>query len=352
MKPPLSVIVISLCMCGLVLVGCTKDPSGPDPVIPTPSAKGVYVINEGLFQHGDATLSYYDVASHTAFQNVFSSVNHRPLGDLANSMCIRGNNGYVVVDGSATIEIIDLTTNVSTGTIDIGAGLSPRQMVFVNDSLALVTCLYDASVRLVNVRSGSLVQRIPVGQNPEGIAIAQGKAFVANSGLGLGRSVSVINLTTLSATDTLTVGDNPVAVAVDADGMVDVVCVGFYNNFGDPNDDTPAKVIVIDPSSTAIVDSILIGGHAFKIGIDPNGFAYVPSTDSVALVDTRSRRVVRMFAGGAFYSVGVDEVSGDVYLSDAKDFQQHGTVSVYSSSGQLKTQFDAGVIPGAFAFKN
>ena len=352
MKPSLLLTIACVALCGVLFLSCTRDPAGPEPIIPTPSAKGVYIVNEGLFQHGDATLSYYDISSHSVFQDVFFSVNHRMLGDLANSMCIRGDSGYIVVDGSAKIEIIDLTTNSSTGTIEIGAGLSPRQMAFVNDSIALVTCLYDASVRLVNVKSRSLGQRIPVGPNPEGIAIANGKAFVANSGLGFGRTLSVIDLASFAVIDSLTIGDNPIAAAVDVEGMVDVVCAGFYNDYGDPNDDTPAKVMVVDPSNATIIDSVLIGGHTFKIGIDPNGFAYVPSTDSVVVVDTRLRQVVRTFAHGAFYGIGVDETSGDVFLSDAKNFQQPGTVFVYSSSGQLKTQFDVGVIPGAFAFKN
>jgi Domain of unknown function (DUF5074) len=338
--------------CGLVFLSCTRDPAGTESVIPPSSAKGVYIVNEGLFQHGDATLSYYDITSGTVFQRVFFSVNHKMLGDVANSMCTRGGTGYVVVDGSAKVEIMDLRTNASAGTIDIGAGLSPRQLAFVNDTLALVTCLYDASVRLVNVRSRSLVQRIPVGPNPEGIAIAEGKAFVANSGLGLGTTLSVVDLSTFTVSATLTIGDNPVAVAVDADGMIAVVCVGFYNDFGDPNDDTPARLKIVDPFTATVVDSILIGGHAYKIGIDPDGLAYVPSTDSVLVVDTRLRQVVRTFVQGAFYGIVVDRVSGDVYLSDAKDFQQPGTVSVYSRSGQLKTQFGVGVIPGAFAFKN
>jgi hypothetical protein len=40
-----------------------------------------------------------------------------------------------------------------------------------------------------------------------------------------------------------------------------------------------------------------------------------------------------------------------VYLADPKDYIQPGTVSVFAPNGQIRTQFDVGLIPGAFTFK-
>ena len=190
-----------------------------------------------------------------------------------------------------------------------------------------------------------------MGPNPEGIAIAAGKAFVANSGLGLGRTFSVIDLSTMRTTSTENIGDNPVAVRVTPQGMVYILCVGFYGDFGDPHDDTPAKIYVVEPLSEVVTDSIFIGGHAFTVAIGNDGVGYVPSTDSVLAIDTRSHRVLGTFQRGSFYGVGVDEGSGDIYLSDAKNYIQPGTVYVYTANAQLRTQFDVGLIPGSFAFK-
>ncbi|MDH3253206.1 MAG: hypothetical protein OEM41_10470, partial [Ignavibacteria bacterium] len=135
------------------------------------------------------------------------------------------------------------------------------------------------------------------------------------------------------------------------EGMVYVLCAGFYGSGSIPDDSTPAQVIVIDPRTTAIVDSIDIPGHAYTIAVSGTGLAYVPSSDSVMVIDTRAHRVTGTFARGAFYAVGVEESSGDIYLSDAKNFAQPGEVLVYASDGQLRTRFTAGVIPGSFAFK-
>jgi hypothetical protein len=108
---------------------------------------------------------------------------------------------------------------------------------------------------------------------------------------------------------------------------------------------------VIDPGSDSVVDTVLIGGHAMNIAIGSDGIGYVATTGEVLRVDTRTHRVTGTFTKGTYYSVGVEASSGDVYLSDPKTYVQPGTVSVFAPNGQLRTQFDPGLIPGSFAFK-
>jgi Domain of unknown function (DUF5074) len=335
----------------VLLIGCVRDPGSVEPTTPVASAKGVYILNEGNFGRGNSTLSYYDLQTHTIYDDVFFAVNGKMLGDVGNALFLRGDRCYIVVNNSNKIEVIDPMTNVNTGTITIGAGRSPRQMAFLDDSTALVTNLYDGSVIVAHLRRLTTGTRVPVGPNPDGIAIADGKAFVANSGLGAGRSISIIDIQTLAVTKTMEIGDNPVAVAVTPGGMVYVVCAGFYGSGSIPDDSTPAKVIVIDPRTTGVVDSVTIPGHAYTIAVGGTGRAYIPSSDSVMVVDTQTHRIAGTFVRGAFYAVGIEESSGDVYLSDAKNFTQPGDVIIYASDGQLKSQFTAGVIPGSFAFK-
>jgi YVTN family beta-propeller protein len=332
------------------LPGCVKDPVSALREVPVPSARGVYIINQGNFGRANSSLSYYDLVSFHVYNDVFTAVNGKNLGDVAQAMTIRGSFGYVVVNNSQKIEIIDLATNLNTGTISTGTGSSPGPMAFVNDSLALVTDLFANALIVVNVSGRRVTGTIPVGDNPAGIAIAQGKAYVSNSGFGSGRTVSVISLQSLSVVRTLTVTDNPSGVEITPSGAVYVVCTGAYD-FTNPANDTPARIMVIDPFSDVVTDSIYIGGHATDIGIGIDGIGYVPSTTEVFRVDTRVHRVTGVFKEGAYFAVGVEAASGDVYLADPKTFVQPGTVSVFAPNGQLRTQFDVGLIPGAFAFK-
>jgi YVTN family beta-propeller protein len=332
------------------VTGCVKDPVSALREVPVPSARGVYIINQGNFGRGNASLSYYDLVSFHVYNDVFTAVNGKNLGDVAQAMTIRGSTGYIVVNNSQKIEIIDIATNLSTGTISTGSGSSPGQMAFVNDTLALVTDLYANALLVVDVTTRRVTGTIPVGANPAGVAIAGGKAYVSNSGFGSGRTVSVVSLQSLTMVRTVNVADNPGGVEITPSGAVYVVCTGSYD-FTNPANDTPACIFVIDPASDVVTDSIFIGGHATDIGIGIDGIGYVPSSTEVFRVDTRVDRVTGVFREGSYFAVGVEVGSGDVYLADPKNYIQPGTVAVYAPNGQLRTQFDVGLIPGAFAFK-
>ncbi len=332
------------------LAGCVRDPVSALLEVPVPSARGVYIINQGNFGRGNSSLSYYDLASFRVYNDVFTAVNGKNLGDVAQSMTVRGASGYIVVNNSQKIEIIDLATNLNTGTIPTGSASSPGQMAFVNDSVALVTDLYANQLLVVNVSSRRVTGAIPVGANPAGLAVARGKAYVSNSGFGSGRTVSVVSLASLTVTGTIGVTDNPSGVEITPFGAVYVVCTGAYD-FANPANDTPARIIVIDPSTDTVTDSVFIGPHATDIGIGADGIGYLPTTSEVLRVDTRVHRVTGVFREGIYDAVGVEQASGDVYLADPKDYTQPGTVSVFAPDGSLMNQFNVGIIPGAFAFK-
>ena len=104
------------------IAGCVRDPVGPELTVPLPSTKGIYVLNEGNFGRGNSTLTFYDDASRTVYQDVYSAVNSRPLGDVGNSIVIRNGRIYIVVNNSNKVEILDEATNASVGTVEIGGG--------------------------------------------------------------------------------------------------------------------------------------------------------------------------------------------------------------------------------------
>jgi hypothetical protein len=328
----------------LVLLSACKDsPTGGDP--PLTSTRGVYVVNEGNFNQGNASLSFYDILTGAVSADVFAGVNGRDLGDVANSIVVRGGRAYIIVNNSHRIEVVDVTTHRSVGTIDMGAGRSPRQMAFLNDSMALVTNLLDDSVILVNTVTMLTGVRIPVGANPEGIAVASGKAFVANSGFGSGNTLTVINLATLSPSGTITVADNPSDVQVTEEGLLYVLCAGAFSP------ETPARLMVVHPGAETLVDSIPLPGHPFEFAQGPGNRVYVPVPDSVMVIDARTHEPTGVLTNGvSYYAVGVDQSNGDVYLADPLNYLQPGTVRVFSSAGSPKGSFTAGVIPGAFGF--
>ena len=51
------------------------------------------------------------------------------------------------------------------------------------------------------------------------------------------------------------------------------------------------------------------------------------------------------------YGLGIDPVNGNIYVGDALDYQQSGTITRFTESGTPIDTFKAGIIPGRFCFK-
>ena len=56
-------------------------------------------------------------------------------------------------------------------------------------------------------------------------------------------------------------------------------------------------------------------------------------------------------AGGRFYNMTVQPETGDIYVTDAKNYMMNGTVYRFSYDGVKLSSFEAGVIPSAMLFK-
>src|SRR5690554_4406485 len=87
------------------LTACKKEEAEPLPE--GGYSNGILVLNEGLFQLNNSSLSWIDLETEDVRQNLFLNTNNRPLGDIGNDMILYGNKIYITVTGSSTVEILD-----------------------------------------------------------------------------------------------------------------------------------------------------------------------------------------------------------------------------------------------------
>jgi hypothetical protein len=85
-------------------------------------------------------------------------------------------------------------------------------------------------------------------------------------------------------------------------------------------------------------DMYYVSYHVYKVGIDDDELPDAP--------------FIAADAGQMYYGLGVEPVTGDVYVSDAIDYMQKGRILRYSKTGVKMDSFTADIIPGAFCFKN
>ncbi|MCF8415895.1 MAG: hypothetical protein K9G40_06605 [Crocinitomicaceae bacterium] len=345
--------VISLFLLSLI-VSCKKEPI--EPVVPESLSNGFLVLNEGLFQQNNSSISWVDNQSTVVNIDFFLSKNNRLLGDTGNDMQVYGGKIYVVVNGSSLVEVLEKSTGKSLKQINMFVGTtakSPRSITF-HGNKAYISC-YDGFVDVLDTTSLSIVQRIQVGSNPEGLAVSNGKLFVANSG-GLNfpnvdSTLSVIDLTTYQEIQKITVGKNPGSVIVDQEGDVYVIARGNYGS-------NPSRMVRINASSLAVEEQFPFDALGFSHMNDNfliTFYNYSTQSSSVRLFDPLNETLLNSnFINTSdiqtLYGVSYNPYNDKIYCLDAMNFTNTGYVRRYSSQGVYETSYHVGLNPSKILF--
>ncbi|MGB1318877.1 MAG: DUF5074 domain-containing protein, partial [Flavobacteriales bacterium] len=161
---------------------CPDGFSGPNCEIST-FENGVFVLNEGNFNGGNASLSFYNKNTSMLSNGVFTSVNTIPLGDVAQSMEIRDGKGYIVVNNSGKIEVVNLSDLSSAGTI---TGLSsPRYITFISNTKAYVSDLFSGTISSFNPQTLAVSGGVSVNGQVEQMVVVDGSVIAAGAGANM-----------------------------------------------------------------------------------------------------------------------------------------------------------------------
>ncbi|MFK8102236.1 MAG: DUF5074 domain-containing protein, partial [Saprospiraceae bacterium] len=81
-------LIYCFLICCCFFMACQKEDNTPNAPLNIESAKGVFISNEGGFNAGNASVSYYDFATKNIRNKIFQDANARSLGDVLQSMAI------------------------------------------------------------------------------------------------------------------------------------------------------------------------------------------------------------------------------------------------------------------------
>lgn len=334
----------------LFIVGCeqgeTIAPDNGNNNIPRSFKPGVFIINEGNFGWGNGSVSFFDRADSKVYNHLFQKANDRALGDVPQSMFIMDSLGFIVVNNSGKVEVINMESFISVNTI---TGLtSPRYFLPVSESIAYVSDLYSGSVTLVRLDDFTIIKTIETGMSTEQMIKIGDELFVANwSG---GNKILVIDIVEGKLVDTIAVIMEPNSMVLDKHRKLWVLCSGGFLNEEMPG------IIRIDPVTRekekifrfSMLESspshLCINGSGDTLYYLNNGIFQMPVTETEIPSDPLVQN------GKLFYSIGIDPESGIIYAADAIDYQQKGKVFRYMPEGALKDSFDVDIIPGSFVF--
>lgn len=223
----LSVLFIVFCL--TAFIGCMKWDYGEMEDF-SATGDGLFITNEGNFQYGNATLSYYDPETKTVENEVFYRANAMKLGDVAQSMTIRNDVGWVVVNNSHVIFAIDINTFKEVGRI---TGLtSPRYIHFISDEKAYVTQIWDYRIFIVNPKTYQITGYIEcpdmtmeTGSTEQ--MVQYGKYVYVNC-WSYQKRILKIDTTTDQVVDQLEVGIQPTSLVMDKNYKLWTITDGGY----------------------------------------------------------------------------------------------------------------------------
>ena len=340
----------------------------------TNGVHGFYLLNEGNMGSNKASLDYYDFTTATYARNFYAFRNPsvpKELGDVGNDLQIYGSRLYAVINCSNKIEVMTAESAQRIGQINLP---NCRYLCFEGGygyctSYAGPVVLGKEHAQLgyvarFDTATLTIDRTCLVGYQPDGMAVIDGKLYIANSGGYLApdyeTTLSVINLETFTETERIEVAPNLQYVIADRYGQL------WVSSRGD-NNALPASLICLDLQGSGyqkaaeftlpIGDVCLCGDSLYVIGKAFNMTTFEEET-TYTIIHTATREVVTdcFISDGTQqsirqpYGVAVHPVTRDIYVTDAKDYVTPGMLHCYSPQGILRWSVRAGDIPAHIAF--
>lgn len=318
---------------------------------------GLFILCEGNFQYGNSTLSFYDPSENSVQNEIFFRANGMKLGDVAQSMTIYNNKGWIVVNNSHVIFAIDLDTFREIGRIENLT--SPRYIHFISDEKAYVTQIWDNRIYIVNPKTFKITGFIQVpGMSVESGSTEQmvqfGK-YVYCSCWSYQNRIIKIDTETDEIVDELIVGIQPNSLVMDNQNRLWTLTDGGYE--GSPYGYEPPALYCIDPETFSILKVFYFktGNQLSELQLNGDKDKLYWINEGIWEMDINSSSLpVKPFIpyrDTKFYGLTINPENGEVYVADAIDYSQQGIIYRYSSEGDLLDQFYVGVTPGAFCWK-
>lgn len=378
---------VSLLLAGLVLFAACEgffpekpsidsDLKGERVDISTLSGfRKLFVLNEGQMGSNNASLDMLRLSDANYITGVFKQMNPSEgagLGDVGNDIIVIGDEVWITVNNSGIVEVLSAKDEREVAAIQVPM---PRCLSY-DDKYVYVSSWNGAyaaygedwsvdpeksknpkgAVYRIDRKTYKTDGSVEVGYQPEGLAVYDGKLYVANSG-GISamlppayeyeKTVSVIDLASFRLSKTIEVEVN--LQKVYSDGAGNIYVNGFGNFY---SVHSGLWLVKADGSVSKVSDYAscvaFSGDTVYCIG-NEHEFDYTAFSHWKTW---KCRNGVKEswdidLGGGSPYAFAA--LPGDNFvIADAGDYFNPGTVSLYSG-GVKQWTVGSGVCPGHFA---
>ena len=330
---------------GFSVISCVKlNPEEVNTNI-TLNGNGLVLIgNEGNFQNGNASLSSYNINTQQTTSNIYQAINQEVIGDVLHSIYHSDHLLYLVVNNSGKVIAIDDESLEKK--MEIRNLISPRKIIKVDNSKFYISDLYASEVTIYNNYDGA-VGKIPVDGWCEDIIIQNGKAYISNI---TNNQLYVVNTSNDNIFDSISVGSNPISIKEDSRGNIWVLCQGNLTNNENPS------ISIIETNTNLILKSFSLTNNfsypsSLEIDIQTNQIYFINKhIYKIQNLDDTVANEIWFNNNNNFYNLKINPYTKDVYITDAKDYVQNGTLYIIDSIGKFVEEIATGIIPKSIVF--
>jgi len=375
-------ILFSLLLC--CATGCREDelvvPTEYDilPFEPTTEVNpiGMYLLNEGNMGSNKASIDFVDFKNAYYVRNMYPERNPtiiKELGDVGNDIQIYGDKIYAVINCSHKVEVMDAHSLVRIGQIDIPNCRYikfDKGNAYVSAYVGPVAIDPDAqlgAVYRIDTTSLAITGKCTVGYQPDELEIVGEYIYVANSGgyrvPKYDYTISVVEKFGMTQVEKIPVGINLHRIEADKYGKLWVTSRGNYGS-------VRSKIFVLEKESRfsrkmVVTDTLEIPCSEMHIQGDSLYFYSVEWSNqeeknhiAYGIIDVRTKELVtdHFITDGTEkeieipYGINVHPITGDIYVTDAKNYVSSGALHCYSREGKKKWSVRTGDIPAHMVF--
>ena len=341
----------------------------------TSPVRGFYLLNEGNMGSNKCTIDFYDYHTGLYARNFYSERNPsviKELGDVGNDIAIYGSKLYVVVNCSHKVEVLDAHTGIRLGQVDIPNCRYVRfhrGKAYVSAYVGPVLIDPEAprgAVFEIDTTSLAITRKVTVGYQPEEMEIIDDYMYVANSGgyraPNYDNTLSVIQMIDFKQVQQIPVDINLHRVRQDRYKQLWVTSRGDYNS-------RPSRLFVLQKRSGSnqmeVVDTIPVpvsnmAIHGDSIYYFATNWSNYTQKNSISygIIDVRTHKVVsdNFITDGTDqditipYGIAVHPITGEIFVTDAKNYVSSGTLYCFSPDGHRKWSVRTGDIPAHITF--
>ena len=340
----LNKIILSISI-SFIFISCVKlNPEEINNDV-TINANGLVLIgNEGNFQYGNASLSSYNKNTNETNHGIYQNINQSSLGDVLHNIIHIDHELYLVINNSGKIIIIDDESFLYKR--EINQLNSPRKIIKVNNGKYYITDLYANAIHVYNSYENTL-DEIKVSGWCEDLIYHNGKVYVCNVENDL---IYVINANNNIITDSILVNENPKVIQKDNLNQLWVLSGGNRQN------NISASISLINPETHETTREILLlndesSPASLRINNSTNEVYFLNNhVYKINNIEDSISEIIWENTGENFYNLEIDPYTGDIYLTDAKDYVQKGSLLIIDNQGDFKNEINTEIIPKSIVF--